>query len=51
MKFWQFFLLGNSYNAGRKLIKLQKENPKRIPIIFKIIGIGLILIVLYLLTL
>jgi hypothetical protein len=52
MSFWKTVLLGNSYNATRKILKAQRQNPDvRVPLILKLIGIGLIILIIYLLAL
>ena len=51
MSFWKTVLLGNSYNATRKILKSRDQNPDgHVPLILKIIGIGLIILIVYLLS-
>ena len=52
MSFWKTVLLGNSYNATRKIFKARDQNPDvHVPLILKIIGIGLVALIIYLLAL
>jgi len=47
MSFWKTVLLGNTYNATRNVLKAQQDSDAHIQLILKVIGIGLVILVIY----
>jgi hypothetical protein len=46
MLLWKTALLGNTYNATRKVLKAQQDSDAHIPLILKIGGVGLVILVI-----